>query len=223
MKFVSIDLSRDQDEPLVLGWKNLFTTLWREIFTLIRANLCFLLFCLPVITIPPAMCALHGVCMDAIRGKKCRVLRCFLDTLRRQFLQSWAAALAFGAVEFAAVFGAWFYFTRAQGNWVVMLLGLLMSAIAVVGYLMVPYCLTMLARVDLPMVKAVKNAFLLAFLNLRFSICSGVIVFALLTVWALLWLYVIPLLLLCAFSLTAYAAVYFSLFGLQKFVLTEEL
>ena len=88
MKFVSIDLSRDQDEPLVLGWKNLFTTLWREIFTLIRANLCFLLFCLPVITIPPAMCALHGVCMDAIRGKKCRVLRCFLDTLRRQFLQS---------------------------------------------------------------------------------------------------------------------------------------
>ena len=40
MKFVSTDLSRDQDEPLVLGWKNLFTTLWREIFTLIRANLC---------------------------------------------------------------------------------------------------------------------------------------------------------------------------------------
>lgn len=206
-----------------MGWKNLFTTLWREVFTLIRANLCFLLFCIPVVTIPPAMCALHGVCVDAIRGKKCKVARCFLDAIRRQFLQSWALALALGAVEFAAVFGAWFYFTRADGNWGVMLLGLVMSAIAVIGYLMVPYCLTMLARVDLPLVKVIKNAFLLAFLNLKFSICSGVIVFALLAVWVLFWLYMIPLLLLCAFSLTAYAAVYFSLYGLQKFVLTEEL
>ncbi|MDE7010730.1 MAG: DUF624 domain-containing protein, partial [Oscillospiraceae bacterium] len=97
MKFVSTDLSRDQDEPLVLGWKNLFTTLWREIFTLIRANLCFLLFCLPVVTIPPALCALHGVCVDAIRGKRCRVMRLFLDALRRQFLPSWAVAAGFGA------------------------------------------------------------------------------------------------------------------------------
>lgn len=223
MKFASIDLSRDQDEPLVLGWKNLFTTLWREIFTLIRANLCFLLFCIPVVTIPPALCALHGVCMDAIRGKKCRVMRLFLDAIRHQFLPSWAAALAFGAVEFAAIFGAWFYFTRAQENWAVAALGMLMSAVAVVGYLMFPYGMTMLARVDLPLTKAVKNAFLLTFLNLRFSICSGVIVFALLAVWVLFWLYLLPLLLLCAFSLTAYIAVYFSLFGLQRFVLTEEL
>lgn len=223
MKFASIDLSRDRDEPLVLGWKNLFTTLWREIFTLIRANLCFLLLCLPVVTIPPALCALHGVCVDAIRGKKCRVLRCFWDTLRRQFFQSWALALAFGGVEFIAIFGAWFYFTKAQGNWAVMLLGLLMSAAAVIGCLMLPYAMTMLARVDLPLAKAVKNAFLLTFLNLRFSICSGVLVFALLAVWTLFWLYLIPLLLLCAAALTVYTAVYFSLFGLQKFVLTEEL
>lgn len=223
MKFASIDFSRDQDEALVLGWKNLFTTLWREIFTLIRANLCFLLFCIPIITIPPALCALHGVCVDAIRGRKCRVAQCFLNAVRRQFFQSWVVAGALGALEFAAVFGAWFYFTRAQGNWAVVLLGLLMTAIAVIFYLMLPYSMTMLARVDLPVTKVVKNAFLLTFLNLRFSICSGVIVFALLAVWALFWLYLIPMLLLCAFALTVYGAVYFSLFGLQKFVLTEEL
>ena len=98
-----------------------------------------------------------------------------------------------------------------------------MSGAAVITYLMISYCYTMLARVDLTLGKVLKNSFLLTFLNLKFSICSGVITIAVIVLCSLFWLRVFPLLLLCAFSLVVYFATYFSLFGLEKYVLTENL
>ena len=202
MKFAFTDISRDEGEPLVLGWKHMFVVLWREVYTLIRANLCFLLFCLPVVTIPAALTALHGICVDAVRGEKCSVMKIFLKTIRHQFIQSWGVFLVLALLEFVSAYGAWFYFR--QGNVVMGILGLFMTVVAVVTLLMIPYCFCMLARVDLPLKKVLKNAFLLVFLNLKFSICSGVIS-------------------LIGLALVAYFGSYFSLFGLQKFVLTEEL
>lgn len=221
MRFAFTDLSRDQEAALVFGWKNMILTLWREIFTLIRGNLCFLLFCVPVVTIPVAVTALHGVCVDAIQGKKCTVLKIFLKTLKNQFFQSWGAFLVLGILEFVTAFGAWFYFTR--GNPLAGILGLGMTAGAVVTLLALPYAFCMLARVDLSLKNVLKNSFLLVFLNLKFTLCSGVLAFALLVVQVLFWLHMIPLTLLCGISLVTFLCSYFALYGLQNHVLTEQL
>ena len=221
MKFGFTDLSRDEDEKLEFGWKNLFVTLWREIFTLMRANLCFLLFCLPVATIPPALTALHGICVDAIRGKKCSVFQTYLHTIREQFLPGWALFLLFALVEAVSVVSAVFYFRL--GGFVFRLFGLLATAIGVIGLLMIPNAFTMLARVDLSLGKVLKNALLLSFLNLKFGICGGVLAIALILIQGLFWLYLIPLILAIGLALIVYLGTYFSLYGLQTFVLTEEL
>lgn len=221
MRFGFTDLSRDEGDRLVFGWKNLFLTLWREVYTLIRANLCFLLCCLPIVTIPPALTALYGVCVDAIRGQKCQVGKTFLKTIKTQFLSSWALFLGLAGVETVSCVAAWFYFTR--GNWMLSLLGLMATAIGVVVLFMIPYCFCMLARVRLPLKQVVKNGFLLSFLNLKFSICSTVLAIAIVLVLVLWWLYLLPLILLIGEAFVAYLTGYFSLYGLQKFVLTEEL
>lgn len=196
-------------------------TLWREIFTLIRANLCFLLFCVPIVTIPTAITALYGICVDAIRGKKCSVFKTYLRTVRFQFFQSWGAFALLGILEFISAFGSWFYFTR--GNLITGALGLGMTAVAVVTFLAVPYCFCMLARVNLTLWPVLKNSFLLAFLNVKFSICSGVISATLLAIMFFHWLQMVPLTLLCGMSLISYLSSYFALYGLQHFVLTEKL
>lgn len=221
MKFVFTDLSRDEGDPLVFSWKNMVLTIWREIFTLIRANLCFLLFCTPIVTIPSAVTALYGICVDAIQGKKCIVFKTYLKAVRFQFFQSWAAFALLGILEFISAFGAWFYFTR--GNLIFGVLGLGMTAVAVVTLLAFPYCFCMLARVNLSLIQVLKNSFLMVFLNLKFSICGGVLAVALLTVLILFWLYMIPTILLCALALTAYLSGYFALYGLENYVLTERL
>ena len=221
MRFGFTDLSRDEGDTLIFSWKNMILTLWREVFTLIRANLCFLLFCVPIVTIPSAITALYGVCVDAIQGKKCAVFKTFLKSVRFQFFQSWGAFALLGVLEFISAFGAWFYFTR--GNLITGALGLGMTAVAVVAFLSLPYCFCMLARVNLSLWQVIKNSFLMVFLNLKFSICSGVLTIALLAILLLFWLYLIPATLLCALALTAYLSSYFTLYGLQNFVLTETL
>ena len=217
------DLSRESGEQLLFGWKNMFLILWREIFTLLRANLCFLLFCVPVVTIPAALIALQGICIDAIREKECHVFSAFVRTLKNQFVASWSLFLGLGALEFVSVYGAWFYFSRSAQAPGLAVFGLLLCTAAVVGWMMIPYAACMLARVDLTLRQIFKNAFLLVFLNLKFSICCGVVSAALLAAQAVFWLRLLPLLLLCGISLTAYISSYFSLYGLQRFVLTEAL
>lgn len=221
MLFGYSDSSRAEGEPLVFGFKHMLKTLWQCVFPLMKLNLAFLLFCLPVVTIPPAVTALHAGCVDLIRGEKCKVFRVFLRTIWHQFFQSWCIFLILGALEFVSVFGAWFYFQKE--NILTGILGLFMAAVAVVTLLMVPYCFCMLSRVDLSLKNTLKNAFLVSFLNLKFSVCSGVLTLTLAVCQILWWLYMIPLVLLIGASLTAYLGCYFSLFGLQRFVLTEDL
>lgn len=214
---------REDGAPLELGWRHLFLTLWRELFLLIRANLCFLLFCLPVVTIPAACCALHGICVDAIRGKDVPVFKAYWDAVRGLFLPAWGAFLCLGIGEVVSVTGAAFYLRRASEMPLLLAPGLVATGIAVVGLLMLPYVFTMLPRVDLSLAKVLKNAFLLVFLNLKFSVCGGLVCLLLIAVQAALLLRVVPLILTISLSLTAYFGTYFSLYGLQQYILTEEL
>ena len=209
--------------PLELGWKHLFLALWRELFPLIKANLFFLLFCLPVVTIPAACCALHGVCVDAVRGKDVRVFRLYLDSVKELLFSAWGAVLCLGAVEFVSIMGAVFYFQRTPAMPFLLAPGLITASAAVVGLLMFPYVFTMLSRMKLNLAQVLKNAFLLVFLNFKFSVCGGVICLLLLAVQAGFFLRAIPVFLTVGVSLTAYFGTYFSLYGLQRYILTEEL
>lgn len=224
MKFEFIKLpERGEAAPLELGWKHLFVTLWRELFLLIRANLCFLLFCLPVVTIPAACCTLHGICVDAIRGRGVHVLKAYWGAVKELFLPAWGAFLCLGAGEAVAITGAVFYLQRAAQMPLLLVPGLMAAAIAVVGLLMHPYVWTMLSRVDLGLREVLKNAFLLVFLNLKFSVCGGVICLLLIVLQAVFLLRAVPVILTISLALTAYFGTYFSLYGVQQYILTEEL
>lgn len=220
MKFGFTDMSGNP-ESLELGWKHLFSVLWREIFTLIKANICFILFSIPCVTIPAALTALFSICVDAIRGKPVKVGAVYWKTLRTMFFPSLGA---FAALSGMAALG--FYGTVFYGRWLPGLLRLLIllpSSVAVIALLMFPYCFSMLACVALPWHKVLKNSFLLVFLNLKFSICCGVLASALLLLQMQFWIRAVPLILTCGISITVYIAAYFALFGIQSFVLTQKL
>ena len=80
--FGYFDPSRAEEEPLRFGFKHLFLTLWGCVYPLMKLNLCFFLFCLPVVTIPAAVTALHAVCVDLIRGERVKVFRLFVSTVK---------------------------------------------------------------------------------------------------------------------------------------------
>ena len=98
-----------------------------------------------------------------------------------------------------------------------------MSTIAVILLLMLPYAMTMVSRVDLRVLQICKNAFLLVFLNFPFTLCCSLLILLIVVLSVLYWLYALPLTALSTFARCAYIGVYFSLYALQKFVLTEKL
>lgn len=223
MLFGYSDPSRGEGEKLEFGFKHMLRTLWQCVYPLVKLNLCFLLFCVPVVTIPPAIAALHAGCVDLIRGKKVSTFKLYLHTIRKQFFSSWAVLLILLVPFVMAVGNAVFYFNRIGEQPLILVPALVMSAIAVVIFLMVPYAATMQARVALNIRKTVKNAFLLTFLNLPFTVCSSLLILLILVLSMMYWIYALPLTMSITFAVCAYIGVYFSLYGLQKFVLTEEL
>lgn len=223
MLFEYADPSRIEGEPLVFSFKHMLKTLWQCMFPLIKLNLAFILFCLPVITIPTAVTALHAGCVDLIRGEQVPVFRLYLKTIRTRFFSSWAVLFLLFVPCIWSILNALFYFANVSGQVLWLIPGLGMSTLAVILLLMLPYALTMTARVDLRIPQILKNAFLLTFLNLAFSICSSLLILLILVMSILYWLYALPLTFLLTFALCAYTGVYFSLYGLQKYVLTEEL
>ena len=223
MLFEYADPSRVEGESLVFGFKHMLKTLWQCTFPLIKLNLAFLLFCLPVITIPAAVTSLYAGCVDLIRGERVSVFRLYLKTIRTRFFSSWAVLFLLFVPCIWSILNAWFYFSNVSGQVLWLLPGLGMSTFAVILFLMLPYAVTMTARVDLRIPQILKNAFLLTFLNLAFSVCGSLLILLILVMSILYWLYAIPLTLLLTFALCGYINVYFSLYGLQKYVLTEEL
>lgn len=221
--FAFSDSTRLEGEPLLLGWKHMFQTLWYGTWPLMKLNLCFLLFCLPIVTIPAAITALHAGCVDLVQGKRVDAWKCLQYTIKTQWLHAWVLLAMNFIPLLIALYGAYFYMCRLEKLQLLAIPGILLAGVAVVAYLMLPYSFTMLARLDLSLPQIIKNAFCLVFLNLKFSICCGTILLFLTILCVLFWIYVLPLLLLIIFSLLIYLTTYFSLFALQKYVLTEEL
>lgn len=218
MKFGFTSLSQENQE---VGWKHMLQTLWKELFTLIKANLLFLILCIPVITIPAAVTGIHSICVDVIRGKEVKVSEAYWKILKSQSLQSIAAFIIVVIIAFLGIYGTLFYSQWPFPVQAMRLIVLLPAGIATVGIMMIPYCFSMLACLNLSLRKILKNAFLLVFLNLRFSICGGVIAVALILLQIQFWLPLIPVILICGISITVYLASYFAFYGIEKFVVIK--
>lgn len=220
MKFGFTDLHQDE-EAWEFGWKHMIQVLWRELFTLIKANLCFFLFCIPVVTIPAAVTAIHNICVDAVRGKPVKVMRAYGNALKTRYLASFGALAILAGLIVLGCYGTTFYWEWPFPVPMMRMIILLPAAFAVVGILMIPYCFCMLACMDLPLGKVIKNSFLLVFLNLRFNICGGVIGTAMILLQIQFWLPLLPVILSCGIAIAVYVSSYFAFYGIEKFVVIK--
>lgn len=108
----------DQDfGPAEAPAESLPRRLWQllrdECAALLRLNLLFCLFCLPVVTIPPALYCLHQCCWQLIGNKPAGFWAAFRGALRGGLGRAWGAfALSLPLLAFAG-YGGWFYLGAA--------------------------------------------------------------------------------------------------------------
>lgn len=129
----------EPDEPEKTGMARFIQILSIECATLIKLNLLFLLGCLLVVTLPPALFAMNHVVRKMVLDQP---VTCFYDykqAFRRHWKRGWAAFLLTAVPLVLSGCGMWFYLSRAMAQPVLFLPFMLCSTVFLLTLLASPY------------------------------------------------------------------------------------
>lgn len=180
------------------------TYFWR----LVGANLLFVLFSLPVVTLPAALCALNRVCILIYRKGHCFLWMDFWQEFRRSFGRSLLPAALFGGLTFAG----YFFMSLAAANgafpvWCLIFwsVGILAAA---AGICWGTYFFALVPLLDLKNPGVLKNAFLLCMVRPARALLTLAVVLGMTLMAAALMPVFVVALLLCWFAATQTAVCY---------------
>lgn len=175
---------------------------------LIGANLLFVLFSLPVITLPAALCALNRVCLLIYREGNCFLWMEFWREFRRSFWRSLLPAALFGALTFAG----YFFMSLGAANgiypvWCMLFWSLGIFA-AASGIVWGAYFFVLVALLNQNNRNILKNAFLLCMIRPSRALAVLVIVLGMSFIAMILMPIFVVALILLWFSLVQMAICY---------------
>lgn len=206
---------------MTISFKNFVSAFWKNLVHLVKANLAFLLFCIPLLTIPAAITGLYSICTDVVQGNTEGVLKTYVSSIKRAFLKSIALTSVFGMVFIIAATGIRFYLIFMEQNVFAVIPEGIALAVALVAGAMIPYSFIMLAKTDLKLKDILKNAFLLVFLEPKGTLIAFFISFFFAYVMMVNFTGFYVVILLIGISVVAYAGTYFSLYGVLKHVVPQ--
>ncbi len=165
---------------------------------LLRLNVLFLIFCVPVVTAPAAAAAMNKVLMKVTRGDDPHVWRVFWTEFKSVFLKALIAGLILTVL--AAAIGIIGYIAMIRGGFI----GAMGVAIIIVFglwlYVFACYLFVMIATIELSLKDCIHNAALLALIEPKQNLFL-LIPLVLMAACAALFPISLPLLLFVMFSL----------------------
>lgn len=175
---------------------------WQNLLTLILLNLAYIAASLPIITIPAATVGLYRGAVCCLRGKN-GVLAEFWKAFRTSILSTLPVGLLFGALLAATAYGCIFYRMNYSGQFLLLPISIFCMIALYLCYTAMIYAFTMLATVELPGKKLIKNAFLLLLVDAKSLFTWPALSAAVLLCSILLFPRSLVMLLLLSFSMAA--------------------
>lgn len=117
------------DEPEKTGVARFAEILSLECVTLVKLNLIFLLSCVPLVTIPPAVFAMNHVVRMMILDQPVTCFYHYRTAFKRYWKRGCAAFFITGVPLVLSLCGMWFYLGRAAEQWVLFLPFMLCSTV----------------------------------------------------------------------------------------------
>lgn len=181
--------------PPTKGFKGYLFISHTHFWKLIRLNMLFILFCLPVVTIPPAMTAMNRVLLKLVREGNTFLFSDFIDEFKSSFLKSWIAFIPWLIVIAVSVIG-YLTINDVYSNTFQIILWVTICSLL---YCYSNYCICMIALIDLPLGKIMKNAAIMVISQMRRNVFM-IITAPVFILCALFYLYSMPLTLFIVFS-----------------------
>ena len=106
----------EEVRPEGTGVKRFFQIIAEDCDGMLKVNILFLLTCIPVVTIPPALYALHRICRRMVTGGTVRVWSQYWEVFRKEWKQAYITFFI-SLLPMAVIgYGAWFYLSRVTVN-----------------------------------------------------------------------------------------------------------
>ena len=153
----------NSNNPAMRFMSNIFNIFW--------VNLIFLLTCIPLITIGPALCALYHVCIKIVSGEDVHVYHEYFGEFKKSFVKGlilWLGILATGTF-----FGIELYAIYFRPDLVPESLSFLQYPVWIVVFLILQvflYGFALIATFENSLKNTVKNAILLSIKNIMITI-----------------------------------------------------
>ena len=197
-----------------------------RVANLIILNLLFLLCCIPVVTIGPALTALHYVSMKLMLKEESGIIRDFFHAFRLNFRQSFLLSLIFAGI--IAILGVDIYlllFSAAIPEGTVSIFFVATGVLAGLFFLVYSYVFPILARFHVTVPGCLKAATVMAFSHFFTTICilgvSLVPLFILYLPVIQILYFVVPFFTIIGFALMSFAQSWFLLKVFRRYAPDE--
>ena len=195
----------DAAKPPARGARRFFFLAYTHFAKLVGLNMLFLLFCVPVITIPAALSGMNRVCILLVMNGRAEVWNDFIAEFKGCFLKSLPFGL--GCAFLLADAGLCAYLGLASVS-AGLAIPLYAAAVilTVATLLLGSYCFTLLPLVSLRSTDILRNAVLLMLLEPKSDLLLVLLVGGMLVAAALLTPFSVPVIAVILFSLISLAA-----------------
>lgn len=136
-------------------------------------NVVFIICCFPIITIGPAITAMHYVTMKMVKEEDGYILKKFFKSFKENFKQSFIVWMVFLLIT--VIFVADFKILQNMGLEENKIMTMIIGAIYLLSFLTVMYVFPLLSRFENSLKQTVKNAFFMSILHIFKTIIMAII------------------------------------------------
>lgn len=224
MKLFFLDYNKEgpgvqKDAPPKKGIDLFFDLFAREFTSLIKLNLLFILSCIPIVTIGPAIGAMTAVTMKMVQDEPSDL---FYD-FREAFKKNWKYSFISGALAVVVIFALWWvmrFYMQSDGVIYNLMTSFTIVIVVFIGISCI-YVYPMIIKVELPLKTVFKNAFLLSIAYIKYSfptflLCVGIFEGSIIFIP-----FTLPIILLFTFSFISFISSFCAWTGIKKYIIRD--
>lgn len=180
----------------------------RKFTKLIKLNLLFLLFCIPIVTIGPAFAAMTKIARYYVEEKPVFLLSDFWAAFKENFFQ----ALPIGILHLGLIYIIWqaffFYYVQAHSNGLFWILIGIILLLAILILFSSYYIYLVMVSVSLKLWQILKNSVMFIFIGIRTNLLTLLFATSIMALSILAMPLSIPVFLLIGFSMSTLITVF---------------
>ena len=225
MRLFFLDFNKEgpgvsKNAPTKEGLALFFDIFAREFTSLIKLNLFFVLCCIPIITIAPAIGAMTAVTIRMVQDRPSDLFYDFREAFKKNWKLSYLINIL---VAITMLFLGWIiaFCMKSEGLIYNIVISIIVVITILIGISWI-YIFPMSVSVNLSFKAIVKNSFLLSIARIKYSFLTFVLCVGLFEISILFFPFTLPVVILFAFSFISFISSFCAWDGIKKFIIKSE-